>query len=59
MSREKAILDLELAAANLEDIHLQNLAGPLWQAALYLRKMDQEYQAPIDGMNGHDPENTA
>lgn len=52
MSREKAILDLEHAAANLEDIHLDKLAVPLRRAALHLRNMDHEYRMLIDVMNG-------
>lgn len=54
MSREKTILDLEHAAANLEDIHLHELAAPLRRAALHLRNKDLEYQALIDDTKDDD-----
>jgi hypothetical protein len=52
MSKEKTILDLEHAAANLEGIHLDELAVPLRRVALHLRNMDHEYRMLIDDMNG-------
>jgi hypothetical protein len=55
MSREKTILDLEHAAANLEDMRLYELAVPIRRAALYLRNVDRECQTSVGDINRDDP----